>query len=172
MKKFLSIVLAILCCISCIVCLAACGDEENETEGEKGDANIYYVTHDNIKIELGKDASSVLTKLGEAKSVKELGDCGGFGAQVKYTYDNFNVYTLKNDSGETIDQISFTSDIVTTPKNICITSTKDAVIKAYGEPTVQNEKELRYTNEGGDMILKFGLEDGAVASIDYIRISK
>ena len=173
MKRILCMILAVLCCISCVLALAACGEEEaTEGEGKNNDGNIYYMMHGDVKIELGKDAAGVLSALREAKSVQELGDCGGFGAQVKYVYNDFNVYTLKSDSGETIDQISFTSDLAVTPKNICISSAKEAVIKAYGEPTVSTDKELRYTNASGEMILKFSLKDGIVSAIDYIRISK
>ena len=172
MKRVLCIILAVLCCMSCVIALAACGEEE-PAEGEgKSDGNIYYMMHGDVKIELGKDAAGVLSALGEAKSVQELGDCGGFGAQVKYVYNDFNIYTLKNDSGETIDQITFTNDLAVTSKNICNSSTKEAVIKAYGEPTVSTDKELRYTNASGEMILKFSLDNGIVSSIDYIRISK
>ncbi len=170
MKKLLSLVLAILCCLTCVACLASCdGEKPEETKGESNNSDIYYVKSGNTKIALGADAKGIFEELGAAKSVSELGDCGGFGAQVKYVYDNFNIYTLKNDNGETIDQISFTSDLALTSKGICISSTKDAVISAYGEPTVQNEKELRYTT--GQNVLKFGIDNGVVSSVDYIRIS-
>ena len=167
MKKFVSLILAMLCCLSCAVCFASC-EEEESTDNANKNTDIYYVKCGTVKIELGADAADVLGNLGTPKDIKELGDCGGFGAQVKYVYDNFDLYTVKSDTAETVDQISFTSDIAVTPKGICISSSKDEVLNAYGEPTLQNEKEIRYTS--GQKILKFGLKEGNVSSIDYIRV--
>ena len=169
-KRFFVSLVAILCCLGAIFTFASCeGDDGN---GDKGGSNadaadIFYVKYGDTKISLGAKADAILTALGEAKSVKELGDCAGLGAQVKYTYDNFDIYTLKNDDGETIDEISFTSDIAVTPKGICLGADAKEVTDAYGTPTSQTEKAIIYTK--GQNSLKFGLKDGSVTSIDYVR---
>ena len=173
MKRFLISLVAILCCVCTVITLASCGEEKDvdnkDSEGSNV-ANIFYVNYGDTKIELGKNAKAVLDALGEAKSVKELGDCAGLGAQVKYTYDNFDLYTLKNDEGETIDEISFTSDIAITPKGISLGATPEDVTDAYGTPTSQSEKTIVYTQ--GRNSLKFGLKNGVVASIDYLRAAQ
>ncbi len=163
MKKLLCVALILLCSLSFL--LVAC-DSENGTT----DSDIFYLEYSGTKITLGEDAGKTLEKLGTPKSKKEIGDCGGFGAQVKYEYTDITVYTLKTDTGETIDQISFENDLVSTPKGISISSSKDDVIKEYGTPAKQNEEEIRYQKD--NFILKFGIADGTVSSIDYISITQ
>ena len=117
MKKKSLIALAMLLCIACVISLASCNNGE-EPKSEVGD--IFYTTFNAVKIELGAKAEPVIKALGEANEVKQLGDCGGFGSQVKYVYDEFEIFTLKNDKGETIDGISFINDIPTTSRGICL----------------------------------------------------
>ena len=167
MKGLLKIVAMLVAILCAITLLAACNSEGAETENKS--AVEYYVTYKGTKIELDKKADIVLSALGAAKDIDSLGDCGGFGTQTRYTYDDIVVYTVKNDSGETIDQISLSNDMVETPKGICVGDTSDAVIKAYGEPTAKNDTKMEY--ESGSLILKFGIEGGNVKSINFIRIT-
>ena len=166
MKRIIGLVVAILCIAGIIGCLAACGEDEPTQDSAK---SMFCVTFQGVDIELGAEAKDILEALGDAKSVKELGDCGGFGAQIKYTYDNFDIYTVKNDSGETIDQITITNDLVATSKNIINSSSKDAVINAYGTPDKEDNRSIRYVQD--NLVLKFEIEDNAVSSIIYIRTS-
>lgn len=165
MIKALCLIIALICVVSVF---ASCNAETTENKDSTGSVE-YYINYKGTKIELDKKADAVLSALGEPKSTASLGDCGGFGLQTRYTYDNFVLYTVKNDSGETIDQISLSSDMVETPKGICVGDTSDDVIKAYGEPTVKNDTKIEY--ESGALILKFGLEAGEVKSINFIRIT-
>lgn len=172
-KRFLISIVAILCCVCTAITLASCGgdkDSDKEESGSNAAASIFYFKHKNTKIELGKDAKTVFNAIGEAKSVKELGDCAGLGAQVKYTYDNFDIYTLKSNDGETIDEISFGNDLVETSKGISIGADAKDVTDAYGTPSTQREDAIIYTQ--GRNSLKFGLDNGKVSSIDYIRAAK
>jgi len=177
MKRFLVAVLAVLCCLSAAFALASCdnGDDLSSLSEGKGAGNtsagdIFYVKSGKTKIALGDKAEPILAALGAPNSVKELGDCAGLGAQVKYEYTNFNIYTLKNDSGETIDEISFTSDIAVTPKGICIGDDAKKVTDAYGKPSAQSEKAIIYTV--GRNSLKFGLANGYVSSVEYVRAAQ
>lgn len=163
-KRFLISAIAILCCVCAMLTLSSCNEKQGD-DADKTDAGIFYVEYGKAKIELGKDAKTALSALGEAKSVKELGDCAGIGAQVKYTYDNFEIYTVKSADSEVIDEISFTSDIVKTPKGICLGDDEAAVVDAYGTPTSKSEKSIIYTQ--GKSSLIFGLDNGYVKSIDY-----
>ena len=164
--KVLALMLALLCSFSVF---AACNTESSE-EGKDDSGKIeFYITYKGTKIELEKKADSVLAALGEANNTTSLGDCGGFGLQTRYTYDNFVLYTVKNDSGETIDQITLSNDLIETPKGICIGDSSEDVISAYGTPAVKNDSKIEY--ESGSLILKFGLESGEVKSINFIRIT-
>lgn len=165
MMKALALIVALICVVSVF---ASCNAETPENKDDAASVE-YYVNYKGTKIELDKKADSVLSALGEPKSTASLGDCGGFGLQTRYTYADLVLYTVKNDSGETIDQISLSNDLVETPKGICVGDLSDDVIKAYGEPTAKNDTKIEY--EKGSLILKFGLESGAVKSINFIRIT-
>lgn len=165
-KKIMLAVAAVVCCLLMTASLAAC--DSGEKQKESGD--IYYITYDGTKIELGAKAEGVLGALGEAKEVKELGDCGGLGAQIKYSYNDFDLYTLKSGDNETVDQITLRSDLVSTSKGICIGDSSDKVIEAYGEPASKSDKELKYVS--GELILKFKISGGSVTDIDYIRVTQ
>lgn len=161
--RALSLMLALLCVV---FAFAACNAEQSENNDDtKG--TEYYIIHKGTKIELGKKADSVLSALGEPKSKEALPDCGDFGKQTKYQYDNFMLYTLTNDSGETIDQIEFLNDMAETEKGICIGDSSDDVIAAYGEPSQKSSGSLSYQN--GSLYLKFSLENGNVKGISFIR---
>lgn len=163
--RFLALVLALLCTLTIF---AACTNEQSDNNKENSSGVEYYITYKGTKIELDKKADSVLAALGTPKNTASLGDCGGFGTQTKYVYDDIVVYTLKNDSGETIDQITFSNDIVETEKGICIGDSSSDVIAKYGEPTTKTDSKLEYAN--GSLYLKFSLENGDVKSINFIRV--
>ena len=169
MKRFvkaMALVIALLCVFTAFV---ACTAEQGDNEKNNSADVEFYITYKGTKIELDKDATSVLAALGAASDTASLGDCGGFGLQTRYTYDNFVIYTVKNDSGEKIDQITLSNDIVETPKGICVGDSAEEVIKAYGEPNAKTDTKIEY--ESGSLILKFGLEGGDVKSINFIRIT-
>ena len=166
MKRILIRLVCFVLCLGLMVAFVSCNSEKPEEEN----SDIYYVQYSGVKIALGDKADGILKSLGDAKSVKELGDCGGLGAQIKYSYSDIDLYTLKTDSGETIDQISFTNDIASTSKNICLGADADAVISAYGEPTENNGSDMKYIS--GNKVLKFKLSDGIVTAIDYMIVSK
>ena len=129
MKKYIRAVcvaLALLCAVFCV----ACG---NDIEGckEDYDSDNFYIKYNNVAIKLGDKADAVIAALGEAQSRTEIGDCGGLGAQVKYTYSSIDLYVLESKTdGNIIDQITFRDDIVSTPEGVCLgVSVADA--KAY-----------------------------------------
>ena len=167
--KILALTVALLCVVSAFVACTAKSDKNDNND--KGSAGVeFYFTYEETKIELDKKADSVLSALGEANDEISLGDCGGFGTQTRYEYDNFDLYTVKNDSGESIDQITFSNDLVETSKGICIGDSSEKVLKAYGEPSVKKDDKIEY--EEGSLLLQFSLEEnGDVKGINYIRIT-
>ena len=164
MKRIIALVLSILCCFALTIGFNSCKQKANES------GDVFYMEYKGTKIELGAKADGVISALGEAKSVKELGDCGGLGAQVKYTYSDIELYTLKSADGESVDGISFTSDLVSTSKGISIGDSSDKVTEVYGQPTEQSSGAMIYTE--GNMSLKFKLSNGVVSAIDYLRTTK
>ena len=149
-------------------CLWSCNDAK-ENDGESPASNSpFYVVYKDVKIELNKKAEGVLEALGESNHTDNLGDCGGIGVQMKYTYSDIAVNTLKEKNGEVIHKISFESDLVSTPKGISIGSSESDVRTAYGNPTSEEGGKLIY--KSGDLELEFAVKDGSVSAVNYRRI--
>lgn len=175
MKKIISVILLIaILCTGCIALAACGGDDDKDNDGGKngdasGSASIFYIEYKGVKIELGKPAEGIIEKLGAPSDKKEIGDCGGLGAQVKYSYPSIVIYTLKTDDGETIDQIDILDDLVTTSKGIYIGSASADVEKKHGAPNKSTDTSIQYIS--GNKYLKFGIENGEVKSISLLRVT-
>ena len=165
-RRILCLTLALVCAIMLASALVACNDGGEENEG--GASNPFFVNYKDTKIELDKKAEGVLEKLGEPKYSDNLGDCGGIGVQMKYTYDDITVNTLKEKDGEVIHKIGFLNDLVSTPKGISIGSSEDDVRAAYGTPSSEENGKLTY--KSGDLELEFTVKNGSVSAVNYRRI--
>lgn len=165
-KRYLYALVACLLCFTAALALCACDDSEKN--GGQTSATEFYVDFNGVKIELGKKAEDVLSKLGDAKYIDNLGDCGGIGVQMKYTYDNISVNTIKEKNGEVIHKMAFLNDLVSTPKGISIGSSEADVKKAYGEPSSSANGKLTY--KSGDLEIEFTVKNGSVSSVNYRRI--
>lgn len=164
-KKVLKIV-TVICCAAMLISLCACNGGNKENAGSN--SNPYAVTYKDIKIELDKPAASVLEKLGTPKYSDNLGDCGGIGVQMKYTYDDITVNTLKEEGGEVIHKISFLNDLVSTSKGISLGSSESEVREAYGNPSSEENGKLIYKKNA--LELEFTIKNGSVSAVNYRRI--
>ena len=163
MKKILCAAIALLCALG----LVACKDKAAET----GSGVAFYVEYNGTKIELGAKADKIIESLGEPQSVREIGDCGGLGAQVKYSYPSFYVYVLESDAkGNIIDQITFRDDVVTTPEGVYIGMSVDDAKQKLGEPTAQSDTALEYQKDS--FLLRLVIKGGAVEQIDYMTVTQ
>ena len=159
MKKILCFVIALVCALG----LASCKDKASETDS----AVAFYVEYNGAKIELGAQADKIIERLGEPQSVREIGDCGGLGAQVKYSYPSLYVYVLEsNTKGNVIDQITFRDDVVITPEGVYIGMSAEDAKQKLGEPTAQSDTSLEYVK--GSFILRLVIKNSAVEQIDYM----
>ena len=175
-KRILCVILTVLF----IFALLSCNDQANgddaetkeKTENKESAGGVsYYFEYNGAKVELGAAADSIIASLGEYKDKKEIGDCGGLGAQVKYSYASFDVYVLESKTdGNVIDQVTFRDDIVETPEGVCIgMSLSDAKTK-LGEPTTEADTALEYVS--GNKLLRIAISDACVAGIDYMTITE
>ena len=165
-RRILCLMLALLCAVMLVSALVSCNGDGEENEG--GASNPFYVNYKDTKIGLDKKAESILEKLGEPKYSDNLGDCGGIGVQMKYTYDDITVNTLKEKDGEVIHKIGFLNDLVSTPKDISIGSSEQEVRDAYGTPSSEENGKLTY--KSGDLELEFTVKNGSVSAVNYRRI--
>ena len=172
LKKIICAVLAAIALLTFV----ACEQEQTQTETEssaKKDSGAsgvaYYVEYRGQKITMGAEADAVIAALGEYQSKKEIGDCGGLGAQVKYSYPSVDIYVLESKTdGNVIDEISFRDDSITTPEGVYIGMTLSEAKNALGEPTAQTDTKLEY--EGERFVLVITLTDGKVNKIDYLNV--
>ena len=168
--KRIACVLIALLMLTALVSCNGDNDTENghDADSPKNDGVSYYVEYRNVKIKMGAEADSIIEALGEYQDRREIGDCGGLGAQVKYSYPSLDVYVLESkDGGSVIDEISFRDDTVTTPEGVYIGMTADKAKSKSGEPTAETDKKLEY--EGTKYVLVITLKDGAVSKIDYLN---
>ena len=166
MKKYLRsicVVLAILCLCACAVsCNSSTDNGKNDGESTK-----FYVEYKDTKITLGAPADSIIAALGQAQNRVEIGDCGGLGAQVKYSYPSVDVYVLESkEDGSVIDQISFKDDVISTPEGVFIGMEVSKAKGILGTPDKESDKSMEYGD--GKYALVIGFADGKVNRIDYL----
>lgn len=165
MKRLGAILTAILLSVSLCVCTTSCQkQEEGEADG------TFTVTYRDVKLTVGEDAEPVLKALGEPSNKKEIGDCGGLGAQVRYDYSSLILYVLESKEGDVIDQITLTDDLVSTQKGIGIGDSQDKVKEAYGNVLQSDGSRLVYTS--GNKTLTFQIENGTVSGIDLMQVTQ
>ena len=141
--------------------------ENSDKTDKDGDGVKLYVEYNGTKIKLGAKADDIISALGEPQSKREIGDCGGLGAQVEYTYPSVVIYVLESKTdGNIIDQITFRDDIISTPEGVCIGDTVADAKKALGAPTSESAKALLYTS--GKYTLKLSINGDAISEINYI----
>ncbi len=164
MKRFIC---ALLVCVFALTFIS-CTDKKTEPDGE---SDGIYVEYNGTKIVMGGKADSILASLGKEKDKDDVGDCGGLGALVMYSYDSFDLYVLESkDKGNIIDQITFRDDMIETAEGVFIgmgaTEAKVALRETYGEPAESGEKEVKYVK--GSYAVIVGIEDGKVTELNYV----
>ncbi|MBQ9085760.1 MAG: hypothetical protein IJY47_01080 [Clostridia bacterium] len=141
-----------------------------KTEDNEASGGHFSVQYKGVTLEIGQPAEEVLKALSDPVSKKEIGDCGGLGAQVRYDYSSLILYVLESKDGAVIDQITLTDDLVATEKGICIGDSQDKVKEAYGNVIQSDGSRLVYTS--GDNQLIFEIKDGKVSGIDLMQITQ
>ena len=172
MKNFKRIICAILAALA-ICAFVACDGAENrsqntaDTGNEKNGGVSFFAEYKGVKIVMGAEAEAIISKLGEYQSKKEIGDCGGLGAQVKYSYPSVEVYVLESkDDGNVIDGISFRDDVITTPEGVYIGMDVSEAKTVLGTPDKESDSSMEYSD--GKYALVIGFSDGKINGIDYL----
>ncbi|MBR2354688.1 MAG: hypothetical protein IKA76_09335 [Clostridia bacterium] len=164
MKTVGTRLLALSLALIFLLALVACGEEENG-----GDA--YSISYNGAKICPGEKAGGLLDKLGTPKAEMPVASCGDQGEQIRYTYDSFYLYFLvASDGKQTVDAVEFRNDLIETSEGITIGSSKDAVQKAYGDPSETFGNTLTYKNGKQKLIIQ--LKDNRVAELKLAYVSQ
>ncbi len=154
------------------VAFFACDGKKHDPDLDNtNDAKISFsVIYHGTELSLGKSAKTALDSLGEPMSEEEVFDCGEGKSRMLYAFSSFDLYTMKANGEEVIDQIELYDDLTETSEKIAIGSKESAVREAYGEPTSEKNGKLTYTS--GDNNLIFEIKDGTVSAIGLLRKTK
>ncbi len=156
MKK-LSLIFAAILLLTC--CFAAC---------DQGKGQEYTFAYNGQVVRIGDDGNTVAAALGTYSDYIEEDSCGGEGPDKTFVYPGFRYDTVMQNGVDVIVKIVLTDDSVATPQGIKIGDAKSAVISAYGDGYTETaDGGLVYTD--GNAKLMFGIRDGVVTAIHYIK---
>ena len=157
MKKILIYVLL----ATMVLSFVACKDNTPPTEEGK----TYTFTSGTTKITIDADVAPILAALGQWRDYNESPSCGFPGLEKFYDYGGFEINTYPQEEKDFVYMIRLYDDTVATEEGICIGSTKEAVIAAYGTPDKEGDTYLEYHEE--KMYMEIQLRDGIVTTIYY-----
>ena len=132
MKKTFLLLLALLCLLTCFV---ACQNEK-QNEEPSNEQNYFFV-YQSVKVTTDNEAAPLLEALG-APIEKTISPSCYFGDinDVLYVYQGLEVTTFEKDGKEYLYSIELVNDTIDlkTPEGIGVGASRQAVVKAYGEP--------------------------------------
>lgn len=171
MKKILATMLAIMLVLG----LCACGGDNGgnpttppaQSNGTSDAPMGYAMKVNGISFGVGMDAQKVVEKLGACEPVitESCGDMGG--DDYEYAYQDYIIYANNGGGAVRIYCVEIISDLVSTPENVIIGDSAEAVKTAYGDPTSETATSLIYEKDGMQLI--FILENDSVTSIQYLE---
>ena len=161
MKKIFAAALAVLL----LAALAGCGGDPKPTNPGGNDGNFYFEAK-GVRLAMGAEPAAALAALGEALHSFDCPSCAIDAVDTTYAYPGFELTITDPDRGENyITSVILKDDTYTTPEGVCIGSTLDEVLAAYG--TDYKEETGFYTYTRGRSTLQFEIASGAVGQIQY-----
>ena len=160
MKKVLSLLCVVLCLSACLV---AC---QKEKTPEKQD---YSFAVGSVKVTTDDAAKPLLEALGTPIERTVRPSClFGNANDVLYVYQGLEIETYTKDGVEYLYNIELVDDSVDrkTPEGIGVGDSRQAVIKAYGEPDSTSPAGAAIYN-GKNMTLNFFYSGDTVSRIAY-----
>lgn len=155
MKKIILLILSLLIAGISLVCC---------TSKEKADK--YTFKSGAVEIIPGEDSSDIVAALGNANSYDEedIG-CGNNEVAKIYNYSGFQIKTYPDNSKDYIDTVTIKNDSVSTPEGITIGSSREDVIKAYGDNYETRGDGIIYKKD--KTTLNIIIRNDTVASLYY-----
>lgn len=173
-KKFLSMIMVATIALSFAGCGSSSSDtkviegstaQESATSGETASAGGYSFNYNGTVIAVDADAAPVIEKLGEPKEEFTSPSCAGQGDGHLYTYDDFEIQTYPDGDKDLILYVLLRTDNVATAEGIDLSSSKDDIIAAYGEPTAEATGSMTYEKNGTKLVFIF--DGDSLISIEY-----
>lgn len=143
-------ILAAILAAAMTIALVACGEQAGETPAStiapltEADLSFIFVETGNTAIAIGMTAEQIEKNFG----VTMEGLRNWTGDAVRVAFENSSSTPESPQSTFVHAQLVGASDKLTTPRGIKVGDTMDAVISAYGEPTVIDTTIMYYVREG------------------------
>ncbi len=176
MKKLLLLTMM----VAMVTALTACGGSDTqeigsdaaETDSEEGGSDVavagYTWEVDDVLLYIDATEDVTVDLLSEEPDYFESASCAYDGMDKIYTYNNYVITFYEGDGYDGIQLITLTSDLVSTTEGVCIGSSYDDVIAAYGESDSSSETLVSYEDDGTE--IRFVLSEGSVISIEIAKI--
>lgn len=133
-------------------------------------ATGYVYTLNGVEVFANEKMSAIVDQLGEPTSYFESESCAFQGLDKVYTYGSVVISTYPQDGEDFVYTIELKDDTVETAEGICIGSSKDDVVAAYG--TAASETDTALTYQKDDCVLAFILDGDSVTNITYTAITE
>ncbi len=159
MKKIICILLSLLMLSAFTAC-------DNANAGENAE-KAYTFSANGISIAVGGEKAPVVSALGEPRKIDRTGSCKTEEMDETYYYGGFDLrFEYSTGKGYLVYMIELKDDTVKTPEGIAIGSSRDAVLSAYGTPTLESSGNLIYRKGGTELTILFGGD-----TVEVIRYS-
>ena len=136
------------------------------TENKENDStNAYAFEANGVKFTTGDKTQIALDALGEYNETLSAPSCAFEGEDTVYKYDGVEIYSYDKNGEEYISGI-FLLDDTSTPEGLKIGSSKEDMIKLYGEDFTENIGSYTYKDGKTNFIVV--ISDDKVVSISYI----
>lgn len=173
-KRFLTLAASAIMAVSMIACGSSSDTkviESDNTQNSAGNssneenATGYVFTYDGLQIPVDADAAPIVESLGEPQEYFESPSCAADGIGKLYTYSDFEIQTYPDGDQDLILYVLLRTDNVATAEGIDLSSSRDDIIAAYGEPTSEATGAMTYEKDGVSLVFIF--DGDSLISIEY-----
>lgn len=144
--------------------------EETQAAETSSAATGYVYTLNGVEVYANEKMSAIVDQLGEPTSYFESESCAFQGLDKVYTYGSVVISTYPQDDEDFVYTIELKDDTVETAEGICIGSSKEDVVAAYG--TASSETDTALTYQKDDCVLAFILDGDNVTGITYTAVTE
>lgn len=164
--KYTKIAMLLVLALMTVLFATACGGGSEEKD-------MFSLTIENVTIKGNTQVKQYLDKLGDDYEYSESISCAYDGLDKIYAYDNFSIYTYPDGDKDYVLEVEVLGGNYATSKGIKIGSSREDVIKAYGEKYLEDGALLYYnkTNNAADTtepMLYFVMDNDKVISFGIV----
>ena len=172
-NKLLVLALTAIMAISAVACgssndtkvIESNGSAQSGQSGSTASAAGYVFSYNGTAIPVDADVAPILEALGEPKDEFTSPSCAGQGDGHLYTYNDFEIQTYPDGDKDLVLYVQLRTDNVATAEGIDLSSSRDDIIAAYGEPASEETGSLKYEKDGVGLVFIFDGE--SLISIEY-----